>query len=293
MNTSEKILKQHQPAMTIAEQINNLKNLGLEIHDEDSASNFLNDVSYFRFVKAYSLGLKPPNGNYSRGVSFEQLAELYRFNANFRSLISPQIEKVEINLRCRVANYFSLKYGVLGYKNKQNFSEYPDTFIRDIQHEINRNTRTPFIRNFQQNYEGGEIPLYALFEILSFGMLSKFYKNMHSSDKKQIALSYHVGYTYLESWIESISYVRNLCAHYGRLYNAKFSKKPKLYKQDLELGIPNNKIMGTLVCLKHLLPNDCHWIEFLDALEQLFEKYPHVQKSTMGFPENWKEILMC
>lgn len=35
----------------------------------------------------------------------------------------------------------------------------------------------------------------------------------------------------VESWLESISYVRNICAHYGRLYNAKLSKTPMLYKE--------------------------------------------------------------
>lgn len=164
--------------------------------------------------------------------------------------------------------------------------------MQEIQNEINRNKRTPFICNFQQNYENGDVPFYALVEILSFGLLSKFYKNMKNADKKQIAANYHVGYTYFESWIESISYVRNLCAHYGRLYNAIFTKKPKLYKQDRKLGIPNNRVMGTLVCLKRLLPNDRHWFEFLDTLELLFEKYPYAQKSTMGFSENWKDILM-
>lgn len=46
-----------------------------------------------------------------------------------------------------------------------------------------------------------------------------------------IALTYNVSYTYFESWIESISYIRNICAHYGRLYNAKLTKTPKLYQQ--------------------------------------------------------------
>lgn len=32
-----------------------------------------NDVSNFRFIKTYSLGLKPKNGNYYEGVTFDQL----------------------------------------------------------------------------------------------------------------------------------------------------------------------------------------------------------------------------
>lgn len=34
-----------------------------------------------------------------------------------RHLLFTQIEKVEVNLRCRVANYFSCTYGVPGYKD--------------------------------------------------------------------------------------------------------------------------------------------------------------------------------
>lgn len=114
---------------------------------------------------------------------------------------------------------------------------------------------------------------------------------MQSKDKKAIASTYGIGYTYFESWIESIAYVRNLCAHYGRLYNAKLTKTPKLYPQDRNLGISNIRIFGTLVCLKRILPSDRHWIEFVDTIQLLFEKYPYVEKDSMGFPNNWIDIL--
>lgn len=55
--------KRHVPALTIRELIDNLKSIGLSITDESAAEKFLNDVSYFRFIKAYSLGLKSRNGN--------------------------------------------------------------------------------------------------------------------------------------------------------------------------------------------------------------------------------------
>jgi hypothetical protein len=50
-------LKAQQPPMTVDEQITNLREKGLIIEDEDYARSFLNDVSYFRLIKAYSLGL--------------------------------------------------------------------------------------------------------------------------------------------------------------------------------------------------------------------------------------------
>ena len=131
----------------------------------------------------------------------------------------------------------------------------------------------------------------ALVEVFSVGTLSKFYKNMLNKDKKAIAKTFGVGYTYFESWLESISYVRNICAHYGRIYNAKLSKTPILYKEYTQAGIGNNRIYGVLLCLKHLLKNDIHWNLFVDNIELLFDKYECVQISTMGFPENWKELL--
>ena len=94
-------LKEHQPALNIEEQINNLKSKGLLIPDECYAKSILNDISYFRIVKAYSLGLKPKNGNYIENVSFNDIVELYLFDSNLRRLIFQLIERVEINLRCR------------------------------------------------------------------------------------------------------------------------------------------------------------------------------------------------
>ena len=286
-------LKKQQPPMTIDEQVENLKSIGLIVDDEEYAKKILNDISYFRLVKAYSLNLKPKNGCYDKQTTFKEIVALYLFNANFRQIIFPEIEKVEINVRCRVANFFAEQYGVLGYLQAENFADenYHAQFLKDINEEIGRNSKAPFVRNFRENYEGGNLPIYALVEVFSFGTLSKFYKNMLNKDKKAIAKSFGVGYTYFESWLESISYVRNICAHYGRIYNAKLSKTPILYKEYTQVGIGNNRIYGVLLCLKHLLKNDIHWNLFVDKIELLFDKYQYVKISTMGFPENWRELL--
>lgn len=286
-------LKKHQPPMTIDEQVENLKNIGLIVDDEEYAKKILNDISYFRLIKAYSLNLKSKNGCYNKQTTFKEIVDLYLFNSNFRQLIFPEIEKVEINVRCRLANFFAEQYGVLGYLQAENFpnENYHAQFLEDIKEEVRRNSKAPFVRNFKENYEGGNLPIYALVEVFSFGTLSKFYKNMLNKDKKAIAKTFGVGYTYFESWLESISYVRNICAHYGRIYNAKLSKTPILYKEYTQVGIGNNRIYGVLLCLKYLLKDDDHWNLFVDKIELLFDKYPCVQISTMGFPENWKVLL--
>ena len=179
-------LKKHQKPLTVEEQIKNLYNLGLTIEDEEVSKSLLNDVSYFRLIKAYSLGLKPKNGNYYSGITFDTIFQLYKFNCNFRQQLFPIIERIEINLRCRLGNYFSSKYGVLGYEDPKNFSnpEYHSLFLEDVKHEIGRNEKSPFVKNFKDNYEDGKIPFYALVELFSFGMLSKFvnYSDLKKSE---------------------------------------------------------------------------------------------------------------
>ena len=41
-----KELKEHQPPMTIEEQVENLKKIGLIVEDEEYAKKILNDISY-------------------------------------------------------------------------------------------------------------------------------------------------------------------------------------------------------------------------------------------------------
>ncbi|MCM1367919.1 MAG: Abi family protein [Roseburia sp.] len=286
--------KQHQPPLDIDRQIENLKSIGLQIDDERSAHDFLNNVSYFRLIKAFGLGLKNDDSTFKNDVTFEQIKGLYIFNSKFRYLLFPQIEKVEVNLRCRVANYFSCKYGVLGYKDVRNFRnpEFHAKCLLEINAEIERSRKSAFVKNFRENYEGGELPFYALVELLSFGTLSKFYKNMKNEDKQEIANLYGVKYTYLESWIEHLTIVRNICAHYGRLYNINLTSRPQLYKQYTERGIGNYRVFATLICLKHLLPNDSHWKKFIVSVGALIEQFPCVNIKLMGFPEHkWLEIL--
>lgn len=288
-----KMAKQHQPPLNVEQQIGNLKAVGLVIEKEAEAKEFLNNVSYFRLIKAF--GIKEKNSNFSNGNSFNKIKGLYIFNAKLRHLIFSQLEKVEVNLRCRIANYFSCKYGVLGYKDPNNFidEEKHRKFLSDINNEINRNNRAAFVRNFKDNYVGGELPFYALIELFSFGMLSKFFRNMKGEDKKEIANFYGVPYTYLQSWFEHLAFVRNICAHYGRLYNAKFTITPELFDQYTDKGIGNLRFFASLICLKHLLPNDKHWKSFVKKLKKLMKKFPCAQRTHLGIPAgNWVRLLL-
>jgi len=294
MSTESNSLKEHQPSMNVDEQIENLRSKGLIINDMEYARSILRDFSYFRLIKGYSLGLKVKNGNYYDNISFEDIVQLYYFNSELRSILYPQIEHIEIVLRSRISTYFCEKYGVLGYTDKDNFSISDndfEIFSEELQREVARNARKPYIKNFQTGYIGGQIPLYALVEVISFGTLSKFYKNMKNEDKKAISSQYGINFIYFQSWLENLSYIRNICAHYGRLYYVKMTKIPRLYKPYIKEGISNVRFFATLLVIKHLMQNQKQWHNFIQTLELLIREYPCVRLNYIGFPKNWTDML--
>ncbi len=87
------MLKKHQPPLSVEEQLSNLEELGLIIEDREAAKQFLNDVSYFRLIKAFGYGLKEKNSKYHDGVTFNQIKGLYLFNARLRHMIFSDLKK--------------------------------------------------------------------------------------------------------------------------------------------------------------------------------------------------------
>ena len=277
--------------ISVEDQIANLKSNNLIIEDEEYAKDVLSRISYLRLIKAYGLGLKPKNSTYNEGTKFEKIVKIYEFNSRLRAAMFPLIEDIEVNLRCKLANYFSLKYGNLGYEDPENFQnkELHAEFLEEYQSEEDRG-KSLFVTNFKNNYEEGKVPFYAAVELFTFGMLSKFYANMKPEDKKAVAKEFGVGYTYLESWIKSITNVRNICAHYGRLYNIKLTIKPDLYKEYPQ-GC-NYRVFGTLLVLKHLVANRSLWTSFENDLTALVNTYDgYIALEAVGFTENWEELL--
>lgn len=283
--------KSHQKPINLDEQINNLINLGLTIKNKEYAKNVLEEISYYRLIKAYSITLKK-NGKYINGTAFENIVELYLFDMEFRHILFSLIEHIEVHLRAVISNYFSLQYGNFGYQDTNNYrnQERQQKTLDELYREISRNGKSPFIKNFKEHYENGAIPLYAAIEVASFGTLSKTYKNMKIEDKKAIAKTFHVEYFYLESWIEHLSYVRNICAHYGRLYSAKLTKTPKLYKEYLKQGVSNNTIFASLLNLKTLADSK-YYEKFYNNLLKIIDKYPSVDLKQLGFTKDWKSII--
>jgi abortive infection bacteriophage resistance protein len=97
----------------------------------------------------------------------------------------------------------------------------------------------------------------------------------------------------LESWMQSINYVRNICAHHSRLWNRTLTIRPEL-PQKTENGwlknkdIDSAKLYAFLSCVVYLVKVINHKTRFGQHFRELIEKYPSVNLDSMGFHEEWR-----
>lgn len=282
-----------KPPTTFEEQIELLKSRGLIINDTNLALETLKRYNYYR-LSGYTLSLME-NDVFHSGTTFEDIKRLYEFDAKLRILLMTIIEHVEIAFRTHTAYTIAHNYGPLGYKESSNFNddESHSLFMQELNKLINK-SKELFIIHHIEKYDNN-FPVWVAFEVLTFGTLSKLFKILKTKDKKEIVNSYYsnnIYYTYIESWLYSLSIVRNVCAHYGRIYNKRFSIRPKFLDVDKKHNLKNNELFAVLYNLKYLMPDKVQWRQWVTHLEALIYEYNEiVDINLMGFPENWKNTI--
>lgn len=283
-----------KPPKTYKEQVEIYKNRNLYIQDSEYAENILRRVNYYR-LSAYGLTLKDPlnNKQYSDDASFDKMLSLYEFDKKLRLLLLGALETIEVAFRTHISYEMAHKFGPLGYKDKENFinEKFHKESLDELESLINKSRKGElFIQHHFKKYNG-VIPIWAVIEITSFGYLSKLYRNLNEDVKKHIArVYYNVPYFYIESWLQTLSNVRNVCAHYGRLYNKKLTFKPRLFKEDSK-QFDNQLIFAAISIIERLLTK-IEGNRFITDLEALILEYEEfLEFLYIGFPSNWKRIL--
>jgi abortive infection bacteriophage resistance protein len=161
-------------------------------------------------------------------------------------------------------------------------------FIERLKKDVEQNKREEFISHYRNKYHSPELPpSWMVFEILSFGSVSNIFKNLELQSKKKVAKLFNLDEKIIESWLHSMSYFRNLCAHHCRIWNRTFTIKPKqakAYKQYLD---KNDKLYAQLVIIQVLIQKitiDSHWS---DNLKTLIQEYSSIPIEDMGFAKDW------
>lgn len=307
-----------KPALTFEKQIELLKSRGLIIDDELRIKRHLSNVSYYR-ISAYMLPFKKAGQNgevldqFKEGTTWDDVYDLYKFDRKLRLLIFDAIERIEIALRTQVIYQLSHKYGSHWQTKKRIFKPaYIDprsgrqvNVYNDIKKHIAlelKKNDTIFIQHYKAKYDKPATPpSWMSVELLYFSELSKICQGLRErSDRTSIAKAFCItDESIFCSWLHTLNYIRNICAHHARLWNIKvdvvpkkyFNKTDKIWLTNDEVNrAQSSKLYYTLCVILYLLQTVNPRTKFKQHFYELLEKYPIVNTGFMGFPGNWKEM---
>ncbi|MDQ2720320.1 MAG: Abi family protein [Bacteroidota bacterium] len=279
-----------------SDQINLLKSRGLKIDNEEFAIRYLENISYYR-LSAYFLTFQihgDPNHNYIKSATFKNVINLYVFDRELRNILLDGIERIEVALRCRLVYEYCHKYGNNWYENSTLFLRKHRQFMDLLQNEL-KGSKEVFISHYFNKYTNPHNPpAWMAIEILSFGQVSTLYKNLATNDaKKSIASHFGVSVPVLESWIEHLVYIRNICAHHGRLWNRIMTVKAVIPSNPIKKWItiaPSkpDKLYTTLSIASYLLNIIGNNPIFVGKVKVLLKRFDEIDIDSAGFPANWK-----
>ena len=228
-----------KPRLTFGEQADLLINERGLIADRDELIACLAQVGYYRLSGYwYIFKCKPEtsevgnkNERFIEGTTFEQIWNLYAFDRQFRLIVFDAIERVEIFFRTRLAYELAGETGTFGFLDRQNlprleWRDYLD-FMRRCTEELDR-SREPFALHFKDTYgDKHDLPPYwVLVNLMDFGTMLRLYNGASVPIRNRIANDLVVSSRVLKSWLVAINTTRNICAHYGRLWNRGIGTRP-------------------------------------------------------------------
>ncbi|MBS0358268.1 MAG: Abi family protein [Proteobacteria bacterium] len=280
--------------LTVRDQLYLLKSRNLIIHNDSEVELCLSTIGYYRltsYFKLFLLDHKNSDDGFKQNIQFLDVLQLYVFDRELRLLVTDALERIEVALRTAISNIMSVKYDTHWYMNQ-------DLFLSQMQHNIFLNeisdhlkrTKEDFIQKYYDTYYSPEYPpSWMVIECLSFGTISKIYSNLKDrSARKQIADVFGQYSEIVKSWMKSLTYTRNLCAHHSRLWNRFFINKPKgvhvKYMHSSNASPFSMQAYMIIKLLNKISPSH-HWKQ---RLFKLFENYPSVPFGEMGFCNDWK-----
>lgn len=296
-----------KPALTYTALLKQLKDRGLIVENEPKALHLLEVISYYRLSGYWYPMLSTPKSahNFKVGSTFENAFKLYCFDRELRKLVLGELEKIEVAVRAKMIDIMWHSHGPFWYNDTSLFSGNLSKTLDKMKEEFERSDEQ-FIKSFKNNYSDPLPPACMMLEISSFGTTSTLYSKLKAvgRNKRNIANFFGVDETTFESWLHSFTYVRNVCAHHGRLWNKIMSISPKVpltpIRQFLNIttlpnpvvGQPpvlnNNKTYFLLSMIIYLLNTINPKHSFQLKFSKLLKIYPMIQVNALGFPEGWE-----
>lgn len=323
-----------KPWLSFQDQLDRLKARGMAVTDEPSALDYLERIGYYRLsgywypmrersgelVLLSEQGAKPKKVKPTRlvlehfkpGCRFADAVELYVFDKRLRMLALDALERIEIAIRVDISH-------TLGEQDPFAYLK-PEFLFADFSQKLDSKTgvsehhswlgnharligrsKEEFVKHNKERY-GLPLPIWVACEVWDFGTMSTLYAGMTEADQDRISAAYGVSNGRIfASWLRSLNYLRNVCAHHSRLWNRNMSDQPKLPPEAEQPWVAEfhgnaHRLARCYLLLRicqHLLaqinPNST-WPERMRNHLLSFPNLDHLGLNLfgMGAPENWQ-----
>lgn len=299
---------------TFSEQVEWLqREKHLIISDKAYAEDVLKRIGYFPLMGGYKhLFRIPLTKKYKEGTTFEEIVALYEFDSELRELFFKYLLQIERHLRSLMSYYFCEKYGESqsAYLDINNFNNTRRTYktvsrlISTLQRAVTT-TDYVYINYYRNTY--GNIPLWVLINVLTFGNLSKMYQVFLQSLQSKICKNFGIiNQRQMEQFLSVLTKFRNVCAHGERLFTYRTMDNISDLPLHKKLSIPMNGIQyqygkkdlfAVVIAFRYLIPAK-DFLAFKKKISRLIDNastsLTHMDDSEllerMGFPPNWKDI---
>lgn len=178
----------------------------------------------------------------------------------------------------------------------------PHTYnIKAFNIAVNR-SKDEFVLHHERKYGNrSSLPIWIAIELWDFGLLSRFYGGINTTDCVKVAQRFSIpDWKLMKSWLRSLNYVRNVIAHHGRLWNLNLADSPSLPTQTgvianfdalVNLRSVNTRIYSICCILSHfsrVINPQSSWCQHLTEFIKNFPIMPYANVQDMGFPIDWQ-----
>ena len=280
---------------TFADQIKLLKQRGMKFGSETKAEAWLRQVSYYRMSGYwYPLLADREHHIFKPGTTFENAVRIYEFDSRLRRLVMSYIEQIEVAVRTQIAYIMSMASDGFWFEDAALFSNaglHAKT-LQSISDEYNRSDEQ-FVKAFKSKYIEPFPPSWMTLEITSFGTMSILFQQLKPGHpKRDVAAAFGVSDIVFASWVHTLVYVRNICAHHARLWNRSFGIRPLMPRNPRRqfISLPasgTQRIYFALSIIRYFLNIINPQNDFKSKIYTLLSEYPEINPSAMGFPQGW------
>lgn len=315
-----------RPWMDFSGQLQLLKSRGMEVSNEAAAVSYLERIGYYRLsaywypFRIWTMQQDAKTGRithqrtdrFMAGTQFVDAVNLYLFDKKLRLTVLDALERIEVALRVDMAYLLGERNTFAHLDARELHPTFSGKLLRDgrTAHQAWRErhdqlvarSKEDFVKHYHEKH-GPDLPIWVAIEVWEFGAMSQLFSMMRVTDQERIAAKYDVpDWRVFQSWLRSLSYLRNLVAHHSRLWNRNVVEQPKLPKRGnigwCDAFVDKKDLLAKpfllLAICRHLVRLICPGTAWHHRLRQHLETFPsqHVPQprstTDMGTPAGWE-----